>query len=155
MWIKLFANIDRLKHLEFPRCPKPSITTGPSELHIFADASISAYGAVAYFLWPTQDIPAVRLVSAKVRVASLRQSTIPRLELMAALVVSRLDKTIYEELKVKPETVQFWSYSKVLHWLRSDSKVFESICGCSCSRNSVQLGPNELEICSHRPETSR
>ena len=33
--------------------------------------------------------------------------------------------------------------------------VFESICGCSYSRNSVQLGPNELEICSHWPEPCR
>lgn len=48
-WIKLFADIESLQHVEFPRCLKPSITTGPSELQVFADASISAYGAVAYF----------------------------------------------------------------------------------------------------------
>ena len=48
-WIKLFADIESLQHVEFPRCLKPSITTGPSELQVFADASISAYRAVAYF----------------------------------------------------------------------------------------------------------
>ena len=95
MWIKLFADIKRFKHVEFPRCLKPSITTGPSELHVFTDASISAYGAIVYLLWPTQDIPEVRLVSAKARVAPLHQSMIPRLELMAALIASRLAKTIH------------------------------------------------------------
>lgn len=107
MWIKLFADIERLKQVEYPWCLNPSITTGTSELHVFADASISAYRAVAYLLWPTQDIPEVHLVSAKARVAPLRQSMIPRLELMAALITSRLAKTIQEEFKVKPETVQF------------------------------------------------
>ena len=130
MWIKLFTDIERLKHMEFPRCLKPSITTGLSVMHIFADASISTYGAVAYLLWPTQDIPEVRLVSAKARVAPLRQSRIPRLELMAALIASRLTKTIYEEFKVNPETVQFWSDSKiVLHWLRSDSTCLKAFVG--------------------------
>ena len=94
MWIKLFADIERLKHVEYPRGLKPSITTGPSELHVFAVASISAYGAVAYLLWPTQDIPEVRLVSAQTRVAPLCQSTISQLELMAALIASRIAVTI-------------------------------------------------------------
>ena len=130
MWIKRFADIERLRHVEFPRCLKPSITTGPSELHVFAGASISGYGAVAYLLWPTQDIPEVRLVSAKARVVPLRQSTIPRLELMAALIALRLAKTIYEEFKVKPETVQFCSDSKMeLHCLRSDSTCLKAFVG--------------------------
>ena len=58
------------------------------------------------------------------------QSTIPRLELMAALIASRLARTIYEEFKVKPETVKFWSDSKiVLHWLRSDSTCLKAFVG--------------------------
>ena len=82
--------------MEFPRCLKPSITSGPPQLHVFADASINAYGALAYLLWPTPDLPEVRLISAKARVAPLRLSTIPRLELISALRASRLAKTIYD-----------------------------------------------------------
>ena len=49
---------------------------------------------------------------------------------MAALIASRLAKTVYEEFKVKPETVQFWSNSKiVLHWLRSDSMCLKAFVG--------------------------
>lgn len=114
LWRDLFADIERLKGVNFPRCLKPSITSGPSLLYVFADAIISAYGPVAYLLWPTPDAPEVRLISAKARVAPLRQSTIPRLELMAALMASRLAKTIHEELKEKPESVELWSDSKIV-----------------------------------------
>ena len=130
LWRNLFEDIEKLKGVKFPRCLKPSITSGPSQLHVFADASISAYGAVAYLLWPTPDVPEVRLISAKARVAPLRQSTIPRLELMAALLASRLAKTIYEEFKEKPASVELWSDSKVvLHWLRSDSSLMKAFVG--------------------------
>ena len=126
----MFEDIEKLKGVKFPRCLKASITSGPSQLLVFADASISAYGAVAYLLWPTPDAPEVCLISAKARVAPLRQSTIPRLELMAALMASRLAKTIYEEFKEKPKSVELWSDSKVvLHWLRSDSSLMKAFVG--------------------------
>ena len=94
------------KRVEFPRCLKPSITSGPFQLYVFVDASISAYGAVAYLLWPPPDVPEGHLISAKARVAPLRQSTIPSPELMAAFMASRLAKTIYEKFKGKPESVE-------------------------------------------------
>jgi len=92
--------------------------------------SINAYGAVAYLLWPTPDVPEVRLISAKARVAPLRSSTIPRLELMAALMAARLAKTIYEEFKEKPQSMELWSDSKVvLRWLHSDSSLMKVLVG--------------------------
>ena len=49
---------------------------------------------------------------------------------MAALIASRLAKTIYEEFKVNPETVQFWSDSKImLHWLCSNSTCLKAFVG--------------------------
>ena len=59
----------------------------------------SCVGTVAYPLWPTVHRPEVRLVAAKVRVALLRQTTIPRLELMASLVASWLAQIICDEFK--------------------------------------------------------
>ena len=59
----------------------------------------SCVGTVAYLLWPTVHRPEVRLVAAKVRVALLRHTTIPRLELMASLVASWLAQIICDEFE--------------------------------------------------------
>ncbi|KAK3744569.1 hypothetical protein QZH41_003507 [Actinostola sp. cb2023] len=94
------------------------------------DASGVAYGAVSYLLWPTPHGPEVRLIAAKARVAPLRQNTIPRLELMAALIASRLASLIYAEFKTKPSSVTLWSDSKiVLHWICSESALLKAFVG--------------------------
>jgi len=53
---------------------------------LFADASQRAYGAVVYFIQHNH----VSFVVAKACVAPLKSITIHRLELMAALVATRL-----------------------------------------------------------------
>ena len=125
-WQTLFEEIQGLRTLEFPRYLQPENVSGHSELHLFADASGAAYGAVTYLLWPTVNGPEVRLVAAKARVAPLGQTTIPQLELMA----SRLARTICDEFKIKPVSVTFWSDSRiVLHWLNSESVSFKPFVG--------------------------
>ena len=129
-WNKLFSEIEELNTVQFPRCLQPKSSFGLPELHVFADASNLAYGAAAYLVWSGVNGKEVRLVSAKARVAPLRQTTIPRLELMAALIASRLAKTIYDEFKIKPSKVILWSDSMiVLAWLRSESTLLKPFVG--------------------------
>ncbi|XP_046566481.1 uncharacterized protein LOC124275051 [Haliotis rubra] len=130
LWQGLFAEMKRLEHVEFVRCLKPCDSVGSSELHVFGDASMGAYGAAAYLLWPTVRGTEVQLVFAKARVAPLHQTTIPRWELMAALVATRLAKTICIEFKEKPSDVTLWTDSRiVLHWIHSDSISFKAFVG--------------------------
>lgn len=56
------------------------------ELHVFADASTKVYGAVVYICQAKQRA----FVIAKGCVAPLKQVTLPRLELMAAVIATRL-----------------------------------------------------------------
>jgi len=140
LMMKLLKELERLKEITFPRCLQPECVSGASALHVFADASGVAYGAVLYLLWPTPHGPEVRLIAAKARVAPLRQNTIPRLELLAALIASRLASLIYAEFKTKPSSVTLWSDSKiVLHWICSESALLKAFVGVRVTEIQTQV----------------
>ena len=80
-------------------CLKPKNVVGDPTLVLFCDASELAYGACAYIRWECDDgTYYTYLICAKNRLAPLKTITIPRLELCAAVVGSRLKVTIYKEL---------------------------------------------------------
>lgn len=69
------------------------------EIHVFGDASLSGFGAVAYLREFPKVNPdnkaSVKFIMARARVCPLRgRWSIPRLELVAALIAARLAKTI-------------------------------------------------------------
>ena len=65
-------------------------------VHVFTDASMRAYGACAYLV---SDIHS-SLIMAKNRVAPIKHQTIPRLELMATVIGSRLLQHILQNTTV-------------------------------------------------------
>ena len=88
-------------------------------LHGFADASQAAYGAVVYCrtLYHNHH-PTMSLVTAKTKVAKLKTSTIPRLELCAAALLAKLFSSVGDTLKIPPSKWTAWSDSStVLAWL--------------------------------------
>ena len=101
-----FKEIEDLNCVSFPRRLTPLNTIGLPTLCIFADASRDAFGACSYLRWKKSsgDYES-RFMSAKSRVAPLKELTIPRLELQAAVLASRLYKTIIEEFD-NPSTIR-------------------------------------------------
>ncbi|UYV72403.1 K02A2.6-like [Cordylochernes scorpioides] len=92
------------------------------KLHGFGDASEDAYAAAVYIRIPTDDGVSVRLLASKTKLAPMRKMSIPRLELCAALLLTRLVKYIMEELSIKMESATCWSDSTIiLSWLRTMS----------------------------------
>ena len=67
-------------------------------LHGFSGASMKAYSAVIYFVCELNGYIQVELLTSKTRVAPLKTQTIPRLELMTALILAKLMSTVERAL---------------------------------------------------------
>ena len=90
------------------------------ELHVSCDASSEAAAAVACIKTTSNQGTTIRFLMGKTRVAPLRQTTIPRLELQAALYAARLKKTIEDEMDFKFDKIFLWSDSTtVLSWIKN------------------------------------
>ncbi|XP_062538071.1 uncharacterized protein LOC134206385 [Armigeres subalbatus] len=131
-WTELFPKIGRLR---IPRCYFREATTQMYEglqLHVFVDASEAAYSAVAYFrvVDPTGNAECT-IVAAKSKVAPLQYLSVPRLELQAAVLGSRLMSSVRKNHSVKVTRRFLWSDSQtVLGWLRADHRRYQQYVAC-------------------------
>ncbi|XP_018577810.1 uncharacterized protein LOC108916094 [Anoplophora glabripennis] len=118
IWIK---DIKLLNDLTFPRCVVKNLQI-PVQLHIFADASPKAYGAVAYIRICENNINHSNIFMSKSRVAPIKQSedelSLPRLELTAAVCAARLKNYIMKNVKLNVKSIYLWTDSKItLRWI--------------------------------------
>lgn len=96
-----------------------STTSSNIEIHGFSDASSLAYSAVIYLKTEFEGNPIIHLLCAKSRVAPLKKISIPRLELVAALMLAKLTAHIKSVLQFSNAKYFHWSDSQiVLAWLR-------------------------------------
>jgi len=104
-----------------PRCIRKINSTGKVDLFGFGDASEKAYGACMYAVTRNTDGNVQsRLLCAKSRVASLKTTTIARLELRAALLLAKLYQEVSKALGDKVGSVCLWSDSMIaIGWIRS------------------------------------
>ncbi|GFV75014.1 integrase catalytic domain-containing protein [Trichonephila clavipes] len=90
-WRKWCEEQPHLRNLKIPRLVLDStLLEDDVELHSFCDASKKAYGAAIYLTTKSRNGISVKLVTSKSRVAPLNCVTLPRLELLGALVAARL-----------------------------------------------------------------
>ena len=82
------------------------VITLPCSLYGFCDASTAAYAAVMYLVVETSSHRSSSFVAAKTRVAPLAQLTIPRLELLSALLLARLITTVSKSLSTRVELME-------------------------------------------------
>ncbi|XP_057335050.1 uncharacterized protein LOC130673853 [Microplitis mediator] len=101
------------------------------EIHGFCDASKLCYGACIYIRSTNSSNQVwVGLACSKSRVAPLKETTIPKLELCGALTLARLYHNVQSTLGVSISRLVLWSDSTIaLAWIKKSSvvlKVFES-----------------------------
>ncbi|XP_065680570.1 uncharacterized protein LOC136094524 [Hydra vulgaris] len=96
-------------------------------LHTFTDASKIAYGVVTYAKCQHKNGKvSINLIAAKSRVAPLSAFSIPRLELLGAVLGMRLSYSIAATYTIVVKEVTFWIDSmNVIWWIHSQSRKFK------------------------------
>ena len=122
-WEKWANELPLLNSLRIPRCLFKKSSHDPNavyQLHIFSDASTSAYGAIAHLRSTHGNNIEIAFLLSKARIAPLKLLTVPRLELQAAVLAVRLATTIKSEMRINIGTKTFWIDSEiVLRWINS------------------------------------
>lgn len=123
-WMKLKLQLSSLNQLQIPRCVKYNTDKKLIEIHGFCDASQRAYGACVYIRSQvgSNDYQSYLLCS-KSRVTPLKVVSLPRLELLGALVLARLIDRIKSSLEFADVKTFLWSDSTItLNWISSPSR---------------------------------
>ncbi|KAL0883544.1 hypothetical protein ABMA27_015698 [Loxostege sticticalis] len=121
-WKAFATNLSSISDFKIPRCTliREAVEI---ELHAFSDASQVAYASAIYL----KSIDGagnvlVRILCAKTKVAPVKTTTIPRLELCGALLSARLTAKVLKALRCRVGSVFYWTDSTVvLGWLKSYS----------------------------------
>jgi len=126
-WSTYYNGLEELKQLSIPRgviCPFSKRV----EVHGFCDASQEAYGACVYIRSVDQgNAWNSHLLCAKSRVAPLKGSTIPRLELNGALCLAQLISKVAESWGIECRSCRLWTDSTiVLGWLNSQASCLKT-----------------------------
>ena len=121
MWNEYQKQLSTLRNISFDRYVLMS-DAHEVQIHGFCDASEQAYGACIYFRSKNScGKTRVSLVCSKSRVAPLKLLTLPRLELCAALLLSRLIVSVKQALQINFSKVVLWSDSTIaLNWIAAE-----------------------------------
>lgn len=126
-WRRYWNDMHYLERFEIPRWIE---TKNYSKVHLhgFADASKKAYGAVIYVQTTDENgINHSTILISKAKVTPLKVVTIPRLELTAAELLSRMLKRTIEVMEWKDISYTLWTDSEITwKWLQGEPYEYET-----------------------------
>ncbi|XP_011881006.1 PREDICTED: uncharacterized protein LOC105569270, partial [Vollenhovia emeryi] len=120
-WETIYHSFINLNQITIDRWTGQTSDCARCELHGFADASTKAYAACVYLRTASPSGEStVRLLAGKSRVAPIKTISVPRLELSAALLLTRLITFIQSSLNLSSNPCFCWTDSTVtLTWIRA------------------------------------
>lgn len=126
-WNVFIEKLPSLSSIQIPRWIKTSPKCSSYELHGFADASSKAYGGSIYLRCVSEKGEVTsNLIFSKSKVTPMKIQTIPRLELSAALILTKMVNYICKSIRhyqFDSSNIFFWTDSQVvLHWIRGNEK---------------------------------
>ncbi|XP_035205694.1 uncharacterized protein LOC118180739 [Stegodyphus dumicola] len=121
--------LPELKQIKVPRCTLIE-SIKEIELHCFADASKFGYGGVIYLSCVSKiGEVKVTLLCSKSRISPIKAITIPRLELCAAELLSKLVCKVITSLSLYVDKVILYADSTiVLAWIATSPSSSKSVC---------------------------
>ena len=112
-WVDILTRIKQAEGITFKRCIKPADAVGNPSLFVCSDGSEDAMCATVHIRWNCEDgRVSCQLWAAKTRVTPLKKMTIPRIETQAAVLGTRLGKTIRDN--------SIWNFENVYHVIDSE-----------------------------------
>ncbi|XP_063603426.1 uncharacterized protein LOC134779294 [Penaeus indicus] len=144
-WKMFFKELYELEKLTFRRSLIPSNAVGKPSLIIFSDSSMQAYGACAYVRWQTgEDEFESHLIAARNKIAPMKQMSIPRLELCAALMAARLRESILKEFTWKFEAIYHIVDSSIVRsQIQKESHGFNTFVAVRIAEIQIKTDPKE------------
>lgn len=147
-WITEVKNVGTVR---IPTCYFSKDESMPLSLQLdgFSNASSYAYAAAVYHRIEGKNVRSV-LITSKTRVAPLGGQTIPRLELLGTLILSRLISQVAAALSevVKIDRVHCWVYSTaVLYWILGEQKQWNQFVQNRVMEIRSLVGPTSWSYC--------
>ncbi|GFQ84076.1 integrase catalytic domain-containing protein [Trichonephila clavata] len=150
--IEKCKEIEHLQNLKIPRyyySPKNLINRNYLQLHVFSDASSKSFGAVAYLRYKISDYNLnTRFVISKSIVAPIKKITLPRLELMGAVIVARLVKHLKRIFKDISRIILWSDTTIVLYWIKGSASIFKPFVSNRISEIQENTDPVSWSHCS-------
>jgi hypothetical protein len=121
------------------------------QTHVFCDASEKAYGAALYVRSTKEDGTFVRLACSKKRLASVKRVTLPKLELLVALVGARLLSYFCEATGCDLAWATLWTDPTVaLSWVQSDPNRWKTFVCNRITEIQSRTSPTQWRHCPGR-----
>ena len=127
-WKNWKNSLSELESLKLPRCFVPNEFSSPKrELHVFSDASEVAIGFCIYMRCIERNNVHVTFVAGSSKVAPRCATSIPRLELCAAVEATQCAHRILSDLESKPDCINYYTDSMiVLGYINNYDKRFSN-----------------------------
>ena len=143
-WLRWRSELPLLEKLKIKLCVKPPAfgEVVCREVHLFSDASSYGYGAAAY-LRLMDDVGRIHcsLLFGKARLAPIKATSIPRLELTAATVAVRIGSLMMKELSLPADVFYHTDSTTVLRYIANDHMCFHVFVA-----NRIQLIQDNSDI---------
>ena len=157
-----FSQLSYLAIVDIPRCLRNQQPVKSKDVVTFVDDSTQACGPASYLRFEYEDgTVSAQLIALKSKVAPLTPVTVPRLELMEAIVGLRLTQSVSRALDLPVKAASFFSDSTdVLWWICGRGRDFLPFVASRIGEIQISTEPaqwqhvttdkNPADLCSKR-----